>query len=155
MEFVQKTKKDNKAVSQIIKGWGSNIIVTRGKSYTAEDLNGILVYENEKIIGIGLYYIEKDCEIILLETFVQNKGIGTQIIEKIKNIAKEKNCNRIWLITTNDNIDALKFYQRKGFVFSNIHINGIENSRKIKPEIPYIGNYQIPIRDEIELEIKL
>jgi N-acetylglutamate synthase-like GNAT family acetyltransferase len=155
MEFIEKTKKDNKAVSEIINGWGSEILVTRGKTYKATDLDGVLVYEDEKIIGLGLYNIIKnDCEIILLETFIQNKGVGTEIIEKIKEIAKTKNCRRIWLITTNSNINALKFYQKRGFNISNIYLNAMEESRKIKPEIPkfYEG---IEIRDEIEFEIKL
>jgi ribosomal protein S18 acetylase RimI-like enzyme len=90
-----------------------------------------------------------------LETFLQNKGIGTQIIEKIKEIAKIKNCKRIWLITSNDNIDAIKFYQRKGFNIANIYKNAMDKSRELKPSIPLIGNYEIPIRDEIEFEIKI
>ena len=156
MEYIQKTENENKAVSEIIGGWGSDILVSRGKIYRAEDLEGILVYDNEKIIGLGLYHIiDYNCEIVLLETFVQNKVIGTQIIKKIKEIAKTKNCRRIWLITSNDNIDAIKFYQKNGFCIVNIYINAMEESRKIKPEIPYIGNYDIPIRDEIEFEIKI
>ena len=153
MEFFEKTEKDNIAISEIINRWGSNILVTRGKSYRAEDLDGILAYENGKIIGLGLYYIkDNNCEIVLLETFIQNKGIGTQIIEKIKKIAKTKNCKRIWLITTNCNINALRFYQKRGFHFSNIYINAMEESRRIKPEIPKEEN-GIEIRDEIEFEI--
>jgi N-acetylglutamate synthase-like GNAT family acetyltransferase len=155
MEFIEKTEKDNKAVSEIIRGWGSSILVTRGKTYRAQDLDGVLVYEEEKIIGLGLYNIEKeDCEIVLLETFVQNKGIGTKIIEKIKENAKKKNCKRVWLITDNSNINALKFYQKRGFHISNIYLNAMEESRRIKPEIPmfYDG---IEIRDEIEFAIKV
>ena len=121
-----------------------------------EDLDGVLTYENGKIIGLGLYYIkENNCEIVLLETFIQNKGIGTQIIEKIREIAKTKNCKRIWLITTNDNIDAIKFYQRKGFNIGSFYKNAIDKSRELKPEIPIIGNYDISIRDEIEFELKI
>ena len=154
MEFIEKTQNENKAVSDIIKRWGSDILVSRGKAYKAENLQGILVYDNGKIIGLGLYYIKNDCEIVLLETFIQNKGIGTKIIEKIKEIAKIKNCNRIWLITTNENTKALRFYQRRGFHISNIYINAVEESRKINPEIPKTED-GIEIRDEIELEIKI
>jgi N-acetylglutamate synthase-like GNAT family acetyltransferase len=156
MEYIEKTEKDNKAVSEIIKGWGSDILVSKGKTYKTEDLDGILTYDNNKIIGLGLYYIKNnECEIVLLETFLQNKGIGTQIIEKIKEVAKIKNCKRIWLITSNDNIDAIKFYQRKGFNIANIYKNAMDKSRELKPSIPLIGNYEIPIRDEIEFEIKI
>ena len=91
MEYIVKTENDNKAVSEIIKGWGSDILVSRGKFHKAKDLDGILVYENEKIIGLGLFYIKNsECEIALLETFVQNKGIGTKIIEKIGSVIKFK-----------------------------------------------------------------
>ena len=156
MQYIEKTENENQAVLEIIKGWGSDILVSRGKIYRAEDLDGILVYDNEKIAGLGLYDINNNnCEIVLLETFVQNKGIGTQIIEKIKEIAKKRNCKKVWLITSNDNIDAIRFYQKRGFCIANIYIKAMEKSRNIKPEIPYIGNYQIPIRDEIEFEIKI
>ena len=156
MEYIQKTIKDNEAVSEIIKGWGSDILVSRGKTYKAEDLEGILAYKKNKIIGLGLYYIKNnECEIVLLETFIQKKGIGTQIIEKIKEIAKINNCKRLWLITSNDNIDAIKFYQRRGFNIANIYKNAMDKSRELKPSIPLIGNYEIPIKDEIEFEIKI
>jgi hypothetical protein len=57
------------------------------------------------------------------------------------------------LVTSNDNINALKFYQKRGFVFKNIYINEMENARKLKPEIPLLGDYGIPIKDEIEFEM--
>jgi len=154
MEYIEKTRNDDKAVSDIINVWGSDILVTRGNIYKASDLDGVLVYENGKIIGLGLYKIKNDCEIVLLETFTQNKGIGSKIIEKIKEIAKAKNCKRVWLITSNENINAIKFYQKRGFHISNIYLNAMEEARKIKPEIPKIAN-GIEIRDEIEFEISI
>ena len=161
MEFIAKAQNDNNAVLDIIKGWGSDILVTKGKIHRVQDLDGILVYDNGKIIGLGLYKInnpltriKKDCEIVLLETFIQNQGIGTQIIERIKEIAKTKKCRRLWLITSNENINAFRFYQKRGFHISNIYKNAMERSRKIKPEIPKMEN-GIAIRDEIEFEIKL
>jgi N-acetylglutamate synthase-like GNAT family acetyltransferase len=156
MEYIEKTIKDSEAVSEIIKGWGSDILVSRGKTYKTEDLEGVLTYENGKIIGLGLYYIkDNECEIVLLETFIQNKGIGTQILNKIKENAKINRCKRIWLITSNDNIDAIKFYQRKGFNIGNFYKNAMDKSRELKPSIPLIGNYEIPIKDEIEFEINI
>ena len=165
MDYIVKTEKENEALSEIIKGWGYDFFVSRGKVHKALDLDGILAYDNKKIIGLGLYYIKNnECEIVLMETFDQNKGIGTKIINKIINIAKQNKCNRIWLITTNDNINAIKFYQKRGFCIVNIHINAIVESRKIinaivesrkiTPNIPLIGDFGIPVRDEIEFEIR-
>ena len=152
----KKTKEDNEKVSEIIKNWGSDIIVTRGKSHSAGSTEGILAIKNDTIVGICLYAIvESECEIVLLEVFKKGIGIGSELIREVNEIAKNNSCKRLWLVTTNDNIEAIKFYQKRGFVIANIHVNAIEESRKIKPEIPYIGNNNIPIRDEIEFEMKI
>ena len=59
------------------------------------------------------------------------------------------------LITTNDNLSALRFYQKRSFDMVRLYLNAVEEARKIKPEIPLTGNDGIPIRHEIELEMKL
>ena len=153
MKIIEKTDKDNEAVSEIIKGWGSDILVSREKTYKAKELDGIIVYDNGKIVGLGLYNMKNDCEIVLLETFIQNIGLGMKIIDRIKEIAEKNKCNRIWLVTTNSNINAIKFYQKRGFNISNIYINAMEEARKIKPEIPKYAENGIEIRDEIEFEL--
>ncbi len=52
-------------------------------------------------------------------------------------------------------MNALRFYQKRGFVLVAIHRDALDISRKLKPEIPLIGNDGIPLRDEIELEMIL
>jgi hypothetical protein len=59
------------------------------------------------------------------------------------------------LITTNDNVAALRFYQKRGFTLAALHKNALEQSRRLKPQIPLLGLDGIPLRDEIELEIFL
>ena len=44
----------------------------------------------------------------------------------------------------------MRFYQRRGFVLAGVYPGAIEQSRRIKPQIPRVGNFGIPIRDEIE-----
>lgn len=141
--------------SVLAERWGSIHIVTRGKLYQANKLPGyVAVIDNEKA-GLITYNIENDYEIITLDSLIQGKGVGTMLVEKVKEVAKEKNCMRVWLITTNDNMEALHFYQKRGFVLSALYPNALEQSRKLKPEIPKTGIDNIPLRDEIELEIKL
>jgi ribosomal protein S18 acetylase RimI-like enzyme len=82
-------------------------------------------------------------------------GVGTVLIDAVKEIARQAGCSRLWLITTNDNMNALRFYQKRGFVLVAVHRNALERSRKLKPEIPLIGDDEIPLRDEIELEMML
>ena len=77
------------------------------------------------------------------------------MIDVVREVATESGCKRLWLITTNDNINALRFYQKRDFVLVAVHRNALELSRKLKPEIPMIGNDGIPLRDEVELEMIL
>ncbi len=82
------------------------------------------------------------------------KGIGTALIQILINEAALSQIKRIKVVTTNDNLNALKFYQKKGFVLVAVHPNALDQSRKYK-KIPIIGENGIPIRDEIELEYVL
>lgn len=75
------------------------------------------------------------------------------LIEAIGQLARRQGCTRLWVITTNDNVDALRFYQRRGFCLVRVHRGAVDGSRaSLKPEIPPVGAYGIPLRDEIELE---
>jgi ribosomal protein S18 acetylase RimI-like enzyme len=77
------------------------------------------------------------------------------LIEAVKERAKSKGCRRLWLITTNDNLEALGFYQRRGFHLIALYSNALEASRKLKPQISVKAANGIPIRDELELEYEL
>jgi GNAT superfamily N-acetyltransferase len=136
--------------------WGSEKIVTRNTIHDATEVPGFIAEQNGKPAGIVLYHIKsKDCEIVLLASFVEKIGIGSALIDSVKRVAWLQGCRRIWLITTNDNTPALRFYQRRGFSLVAVYRNAIAGSRKLKPEIPLAGVDGIPIRDEIELELLL
>jgi hypothetical protein len=62
---------------------------------------------------------------------------------------------RLWLITSNDNLNAIRFYQRRGMRLTAVHRGAIDEARQIKPSIPLIGEHGIPIHDELELELRL
>ena len=80
-------------------------------------------------------------------------GAGTALIEAVEQLAARHGCARLWVITTNGNVDAPRFYQRRGFQLAAVHRGAVDDSRsRLKPEIPVTGAYGIPLRDEIELE---
>lgn len=144
-------------VKQIIsENWGSSKIVTRGVIHEADKLPGFLAVADGRIIGLVTYHTdENSCEVITLNSFRENCGIGEALINQIRQKAHESGCKRLWLITTNDNIPAIRFYQKRGFKIAAIHEGAIEESRQLKPEIPLYGVDGIPIRDEIEMEIAI
>jgi DNA-3-methyladenine glycosylase I len=124
--------------------------------YYPQDLPGFVVlYLGEKVGLITYNIIEHNCEIVTIDSTHPSSGVGTALIEAVKDIAIKSGCKRLWLITTNDNMNALRFYQKRGFRLVAVHNNALEQSRKLKPEIPMLGNHGIPLRDEIELEMIL
>jgi len=77
------------------------------------------------------------------------------LINAVVEQARGRKCRRVWLVTTNDNLHALAFYQKRGFELVAVHRGAVNESRKIKPVISLIGMHNIPLRDEIELEMIL
>ena len=136
--------------------WGSNKVVSCGVVYYPQDLPGFeAMYDGEKV-GLVTYNVTgTSCEIVTINSIHPFAGVGTALIEAVRDIALKSGCKRLWLITTNDNMNALRFYQKRGFVLVAIHRDALDISRKLKPEIPLIGNDGIPLRDEIELEMLL
>jgi len=144
-------------INQIIaERWLSTDMVIRGEIVDMTQLNGIAVYKDARIIGLVTYRIvDEECEITSLDSFCEGIGIGTELINRITVVAKQSHCKRIKLITTNDNINAIKFYQKRGFDMIHIYRNALDISRKIKPSIPFIGEDDIPLKHEIEFELIL
>jgi ribosomal protein S18 acetylase RimI-like enzyme len=151
------TKDDRDWIIEVLlENWASNIIVTRGMTYEADKLPGIIVEIIGIRVGLLTYKIKNsELEIITMNAIEKGKGIGSALLNEAEKVARKNGCKRIWLITTNDNIDALGFYQRRDFEIVSIHRYAIEESRKLKPQLPSVGKYGIPIRDEIELELIL
>lgn len=143
----------NKIIDFFKLHWGSSEMVISSGVYDCSKLDGFAVVNGEdEIIGL-ITYIMKDyeCEIISLDSIEEGKGIGTSLVREVEKLGLKEKCKLLKLVTTNDNLQALKFYQKRGFILSRIFLNAVEKARKIKPEIPLMGNDGIPIRDEIEL----
>lgn len=136
--------------------WGGEEMISRGKVYHPEQLEGFVAEDGNDWIGLLTFAIENDeCEVTSLDSLREGQGIGSQLIDKAIEEARTRKCRRLFLITTNDNLNALGFYQKRGFEIVTIYRGAINESRKRKPGIPSIGYNNIPLRDEIELEIKL
>ena len=139
-----------------IEHWGGEEMITRGNIYRPEQLDGFVVEDQNEWVGLITFFIKDDeCEVTSLDSLREGKGIGTQLIDKALEAARARKCNRLFLITSNDNLHALGFYQKRGFEIVTVYRGAVNESRKRKPSIPLFGMDGIPLRDEIELEIKL
>jgi GNAT superfamily N-acetyltransferase len=136
--------------------WVSTKIVTRGRVHCTSELPGFVAIQGGRPIGLLTYRIEGyECEIITMNSLAQGLGVGTALLDAVKTAAAFAKCKRLWLVTTNDNTVALRFYQKRGFQIAAVHRNALKRSRKLKPEIPLEGVGGVSIRDETELEIML
>lgn len=139
--------------------WGSINIVSRGKITDASQLPRVMTHdENGKLIGLATYSIDKNlktCELVSIDAVVPGQGIGSQLLAGVETGAKEAGCDKVWLITTNDNFEAAAFYIKNGYRLIAVHLNALDISRKLKPQIPKIGHRGIPLQDEWEFKKEL
>jgi ribosomal protein S18 acetylase RimI-like enzyme len=144
------------ATALLTASWGATVVVSRGQRHDAAQLPGFVALQGGTPVGLATYdIVGDDCELVSLNSIVDGAGIGTALIAPVRDVAISAGCRRVWLITTNDNLDALRFYQRRGFVLVAVHRNAVTEARRQKPQIPLIGDHGIPLRDEIELELPI
>jgi ribosomal protein S18 acetylase RimI-like enzyme len=111
-------------------------------------LPGLVVEDDGEPVGLLTYRrADGECEIAIIAAASRQRGVGTALIQSLCDVVDEP----VWLVTTNDNIDALRFYQRRGFRLRALHVGGVDAARQLKPQIGVVGEYDIPRRDELEL----
>jgi GNAT superfamily N-acetyltransferase len=144
----------------IDKRWLSTLIVTRGRAIYGHLLPGFVAERDTEAgparIGLITYRLEEGtCEIITLDSLEEKQGVGNGLIEAVAAVARAAHCTRLSLVTTNDNLEALLFYQRRGFRLVALYPDAIEQARRLKPQIPLVGRHGIQIHDELELHKRL
>lgn len=136
--------------------WGVPRVVGLGQDYDLTRLPGLVAVENDDIVGALTWHIvDNDCEFVSVNAFVSGRGIASALMEAGVDAARDAGCRRVWLITTNDNAQALTVYQKFGFRLVTLHADAVAKDRQIKPEIPDVAANGIPIRDYLELEMTL
>ena len=136
-----------------VEHWGGSEMIVHDEIFHPEQLDGFVAGD---WVGVVTFAIKGDqCEIISLDSLDEGKGIGTALIDAVLKEAQSHPCSRLFLSTTNDNLHALHFYQKRGFELAALRRGAVTESRKIKPGIPLVGENGILLRDEIELEMPL
>jgi GNAT superfamily N-acetyltransferase len=132
--------------------WGAAEVVVHDDTFYPATLPGFIAERGGRIAGLVTLDVRADVlEIITINALDQFAGIGTMLIEAVCAEAKRQGCQQITLTTTNDNVAALRFYQRRGFRLAALRPGAVDRSRLRKPEIPRTGDFGIPLHDEIDL----
>jgi GNAT superfamily N-acetyltransferase len=144
---------DRAWVSELLEREFSGALHVRGgEALDARDLPGLVAEDGGHAVGLLFYRFDgDDCELFLVFALEPGHGVGSTLLDAL--VARAAGCRRIWLVTTNDNLRALRFYQRRGFVLRALHPGAVDDARRrLKPAIPVTGDHGIPMRDELELE---
>lgn len=136
--------------------FGAPVVVVRARKHDPIKLPGFVAEGDGKLLGAVTFLREEDeIEIITLDSAVENRGVGTALLDAVAKLAKEQGVWRLCLVTTNDNIRAIRFYQKRGWNLCGFYRDAVTAARKIKAQIPLTGEDGIPIRHEIEFELRL
>jgi ribosomal protein S18 acetylase RimI-like enzyme len=157
LSIVQLDNNNRKLVRPLfIDNWGSDVMITKGIKHNFDDLDGFVANRDDSIVGLITFKrSENEIEVISLNSFIENIGTGTALLNKMIDYAKNNTITRLFLSTTNDNLDALKFYQKRNWSICAFYRDTVTEARKIKPSIPVTGCFGIPLEHEIELEYNL
>lgn len=140
----------------IRKHWGDEAMVDRKRVFYPAENPAFIAENGGEVAGVITYDVrDGECEVTSLNSLRREQGIGGALMDAVIAEAKKKDCKRVWLLTTNDNLVGLKFYQKRGFRLAALYPGAIDTARALKPGISLIGESGIPIRDELELELKL
>ena len=136
--------------------WGDIHVARLGELRDASVLPALVAEQDGVAVGIVTYeVVDQACEVMTLDAFLEGAQVGTALMSALVDRAIQVGCSRIWLITTNDNLRALRFYQRRGMRLAALHPGAADADRVVKPSIPLLGDYGIEIHDEIELTRQL
>ncbi|MEW4284752.1 GNAT family N-acetyltransferase [Priestia koreensis] len=152
LSVMKKDKSDEQWIEQVLEEyWGGTTMVTRGVSHHLLQYPAWIAKKGDQPSGVLIYRMEQnECEILLLQSFDKYKGVGTQLLSTFLQSVQHE-AERIWLITSNDNLDALRFYQKRHFSLTHVNVGAITRARETKSSIPLTGYYGIPIKDELQL----
>ena len=136
--------------------WGSTQLVAHDTVFHLEDLSAMLAVNDGRRVGLATYNLEgRSCEIITLNSVMPGHGIGRALIDAMTAEAMRAGCERLWLITTNENLRAQRFYRNRDFVHVRTNVGAVTRARRLKPEIALTGEDGTPIEDELVFEMKL
>jgi ribosomal protein S18 acetylase RimI-like enzyme len=126
----------------------------RGELIDVLGLPGLVAERDGVCIGLLTYRpAHGGAELEAIATSERQAGVGSALVEAVRReLAGQA---RLWLVTTYDNLDALRFYQRRGFALVALRPGAVAAGRALKPSIPLVGAFGIPLRDELELELPL
>jgi L-amino acid N-acyltransferase YncA len=136
--------------------WSGGALMMRGKIVHPKDVEALAAYHDGRLAGVATWRLEGPVMYLAtLNNITEQRGVGVALLDAMMKLGRRKGSALMRVIVTNDNLNALGFYQRRGFRIVAVHPGVIDTIRTLMPNVPTMGANRIPMRDEIELEIDL
>ncbi|MDQ4067952.1 MAG: GNAT family N-acetyltransferase [Actinomycetota bacterium] len=146
---------DEAPATQLLDAYlGGRRQVRLGEMHDVLALPGFVAEDGDRIVGVATYALEgrrAELAVLLVTGEHRRLGVASSLISAVVTAVVDLGGDELWLVTTNDNLDALRFYQRRDFRLHELRPGAVDRSRKVKPEIPLVGQHAIPLRDELVL----
>ena len=136
---------------------GTHLVARLGELLDPLAMEGLVAEADGRPVGLASVQEtpERGLEVALLVTEPSGIGAGSALLDTAREVATASGHHRLWLVTTNDNLDAIHFYLRRGMRVAAIHAGAVAEDRRLKPEIsarnPENG---LPIEDLVEFELR-
>jgi GNAT superfamily N-acetyltransferase len=132
--------------------WAGDVVLGRGREHRPAELPTLVAEADGERVGLATYEVEdEDAELVTLDALREGAGAGGALVEAVVDAAQATGCRRVRLMTTNDNLAALRLSQRHGFALVALRPGAVDRSRERKRTIPRRGHGGIPLTDELDL----
>ncbi|GIF75777.1 GNAT family N-acetyltransferase [Asanoa siamensis] len=139
------------------RAWGGPIVVAHDEAIDLRTLPALVAHDADgKLAGALCWRVDGDAlEVVSIAAAASGHGVGTALMDAVVAEARAAGSRRVWLVTTNDNLRALRFYQRRGLRIVGVDAGAVDRARLMKPSIPTVGDNGVPIHDELRLELSI
>jgi GNAT superfamily N-acetyltransferase len=132
--------------------WAGEAVLGRGREWRPAALPALVAVDGSEPVGVATWTVERDtADLVTLNALVDGRGIGRLLIDAVARAARDAGARHLRAMTTNDNLRALRLYQRAGFRLVELRPGAVDEARLRKPSIPTVGDDGVPIRDELDL----
>jgi 2-oxo-4-hydroxy-4-carboxy--5-ureidoimidazoline (OHCU) decarboxylase/GNAT superfamily N-acetyltransferase len=135
---------------------GDHRVVRLGEVVDPVEHEGIVAELDGRPAGLlTVTETDRGLEVLTLHSAEPGRGIGTHLLETALRVAAASGSTRLWGVTTNDDLPAIRWALRRGMHVAAVHEGAAERDRRtvaamLPPVNPSTG---IPIRDYVELEL--
>jgi uncharacterized protein YhfF/N-acetylglutamate synthase-like GNAT family acetyltransferase len=148
---------DRASVNGFLAARHADVVARRGELVDTRQHPALMAEIDGRLAGVLSWILDNDAlEVLTLYVAHLGQGTGTTLLAAVRRVAEAAGARRLWLVTTNDNLDSLRFFQRRGLRLAQLRPGAVDQSRAtLKPAIPVTGEHGIAVRDELELELEI